>query len=175
MEKVIRPRLSKLAACFDNAHLDDEGQPAKHHCTCRLERTDRFPANVRLELGVSRDGDYETVQVQYALEILPIFFPFKDKDQVTFARNAVNEAQVAAWVEDRLLEFVATYVHLEVAGPYQRENQALDPVCGMWVNKAVAPARLEYQNHTYYFCRDECRKKFAADPERYLGPRPLQA
>ena len=46
-----------------------------------------------------------------------------------------------------------------------------DPVCGMKV--APNPARaVEHEGHTYYFCSDGCKTKFAADPARYLAPKP---
>ena len=45
-----------------------------------------------------------------------------------------------------------------------------DPVCGMTVT-AATPHRHEHEGHTYHFCSDRCRSKFAAEPERYLAPR----
>jgi YHS domain-containing protein len=170
MAQVIRPRMRKVAEHFDNAKFPEADQPRSHHCVCCLERTERFPATVRLELAVSHDGDYETAQVLYHLEILPVFFAFKGKDQLAITRNTVNEAQVAAWVDDRLVDFLDTYLRLETMEPYQNDNLAIDLVCGMRVNKALAPARMEYQDRTYYFCVDECRQKFAANPGRYLNP-----
>lgn len=44
-----------------------------------------------------------------------------------------------------------------------------DPVCGMMVDEATAPAKSEYKGRTYYFCMPACKKKFDADPERYAG------
>jgi uncharacterized protein len=38
---------------------------------------------------------------------------------------------------------------------------AIDPVCGMQVEVANAPARLERDGRTYYFCCDHCKHKFA--------------
>jgi Cu+-exporting ATPase len=46
---------------------------------------------------------------------------------------------------------------------------AVDPVCGMTVDPAHAPASREYQGKTYYFCNPGCARKFEADPERYLS------
>lgn len=46
-----------------------------------------------------------------------------------------------------------------------------DPVCGMRVNPKTADARLEYLNHTYYFCSEACQRDFQADPDHYLGAR----
>jgi uncharacterized protein len=48
-------------------------------------------------------------------------------------------------------------------------GQADDPVCGMRVGQASAPASLEYEGTRYYFCSDRCRDRFAASPGRYTG------
>jgi uncharacterized membrane protein YraQ (UPF0718 family) len=40
---------------------------------------------------------------------------------------------------------------------------AKDPVCGMQVEKAFAPARLQLGSQTIYFCSDHCSAKFAAE------------
>jgi P-type Cu+ transporter len=44
----------------------------------------------------------------------------------------------------------------------------LDPVCGMEVNPASAEAQCEYNGQTFYFCSEACKRKFDADPERYV-------
>lgn len=44
----------------------------------------------------------------------------------------------------------------------------LDPVCKMEVNPASAAAQSEYEGQTFYFCSPECKRKFDADPLRYL-------
>jgi hypothetical protein len=44
---------------------------------------------------------------------------------------------------------------------------AVDPVCGMAVDRAQAE-RAEYRGQTFYFCCAGCRKMFEADPARYL-------
>lgn len=46
---------------------------------------------------------------------------------------------------------------------------AKDPVCGMDVNPAKAPAQVEHDGVTFYFCNPGCAKAFTADPARYLG------
>ena len=47
-----------------------------------------------------------------------------------------------------------------------------DPVCGMTVDPAQAKHRAEHAGHSYVFCSAKCRKKFAADPVRYVIPAP---
>ena len=41
---------------------------------------------------------------------------------------------------------------------------ARDPVCGMQVQTANAPARSSIGGHLYFFCSDRCRERFEADP-----------
>lgn len=43
---------------------------------------------------------------------------------------------------------------------------AVDPVCGMAVDRAQAQ-RVEHRGRTFYFCCSGCRETFEADPERY--------
>jgi Cu+-exporting ATPase len=49
------------------------------------------------------------------------------------------------------------------------KSTAIDPVCGMTVDPAHAPAQFTHDGTTYYFCNPGCARKFEADPERYLG------
>jgi Cu+-exporting ATPase len=50
-----------------------------------------------------------------------------------------------------------------------------DPVCNMDVDPATAAGSSEYRGQTYCFCSLGCVKRFNADPEKYLAPRPLAA
>lgn len=43
-----------------------------------------------------------------------------------------------------------------------------DVVCGMDVDPNTGPATSEYQGKTYYFCGPACKKRFDADPARYV-------
>ena len=46
---------------------------------------------------------------------------------------------------------------------------AIDPVCGMTVQEDAAKGVSEYKGQSYYFCSPVCKKKFDADPEKYLN------
>ena len=45
---------------------------------------------------------------------------------------------------------------------------AIDPVCGMKVDRATAVTS-ELAGQTFYFCADRCRDAFEANPEKYLA------
>ena len=44
---------------------------------------------------------------------------------------------------------------------------AIDPVCGMQVEMALAPAQAIYKDQPAYFCSDHCHDRFVSDPERF--------
>ena len=47
-----------------------------------------------------------------------------------------------------------------------------DPVCGMTVNPVSAIWRYDHDEQTFYFCSQNCLKKFAADPLKYPESKP---
>ncbi|MCZ7665319.1 MAG: ATP-binding cassette domain-containing protein [Thermoleophilia bacterium] len=47
-------------------------------------------------------------------------------------------------------------------------SRALDPVCGMSVDRETAFVA-EYRGQSYYFCANGCRTEFFAEPERFLS------
>jgi hypothetical protein len=49
---------------------------------------------------------------------------------------------------------------------------AIDPVCGMAVDRAQAQQAV-HDGHTFYFCCAGCRDTFRADPARYLKGHPV--
>jgi P-type Cu+ transporter len=49
---------------------------------------------------------------------------------------------------------------------------AIDPVCGMRVNRNTAKHRFEFRGEEYLFCSGRCRQRFQAEPEKFLQPGP---
>lgn len=45
---------------------------------------------------------------------------------------------------------------------------ATDPVCGMSVDEKTAAAKTSNAGKTYYFCSEDCKSEFAANPDKYL-------
>jgi len=50
----------------------------------------------------------------------------------------------------------------------QERTMAIDPVCKMQVDENKAAGKSEYNGKTYYFCAPGCKRKFDAEPEKYL-------
>jgi YHS domain-containing protein len=51
---------------------------------------------------------------------------------------------------------------------------AVDPVCGMRVVPGGTKLVTLYKGHSYWFCAEDCRKAFEANPKRYLEPKPAK-
>ena len=45
----------------------------------------------------------------------------------------------------------------------------IDPVCGMTIDSQTAVARTQYEGRTFYFCSEECKREFDANPTRYAA------
>jgi Cu+-exporting ATPase len=52
---------------------------------------------------------------------------------------------------------------------------ATDPVCGMSVEPSAGKPSHTHDGIVYWFCCEGCRNKFAADPARYVAPKPALA
>jgi YHS domain-containing protein len=48
------------------------------------------------------------------------------------------------------------------------KTMAIDPVCKMQVDETKAAGTSEYKGKPYYFCAPGCKRKFDAEPEKYL-------
>jgi len=50
----------------------------------------------------------------------------------------------------------------------ESNGTAIDPVCGMTVDKQTAEYRSFRGGETYYFCSAGCKQTFDKDPEKYM-------
>jgi YHS domain-containing protein len=70
-----------------------------------------------------------------------------------------------------LLSALAVVLVIGAVAQQKSADKAIDPVCGMSVVKADAPATFEYKGTTYYFCSSDCKETFVKDPEKCLEER----
>ena len=68
-----------------------------------------------------------------------------------------------------LAELVAWRHRRRTAAPEAARADALDPVCGMTVPVSAATETTVHAGVMYYFCGAGCRRRFEADPARYLS------
>jgi Cu+-exporting ATPase len=68
--------------------------------------------------------------------------------------------------EDNHKEVRSAYVDASAA------NRAIDPVCGMTVDKGTTAGAFEHDGDKYFFCSAHCLESFRNDPARFLNRAP---
>ena len=165
MSSVLRPTVEAFAGHFDNAQLVESG--LSYFTKCELSRSVRFPATAHVAFVVIHDDSIETLTVQYEAHILPVFIRYERSDALDQSVQNVDNEAIRQWAEKKLLGFLDSYLQIETHEQYQRDNVAVDPVCGMTV---VKPKGLSYEHEgqAYYFCAQHCLDRFVQSPGDYV-------
>ncbi|MBI1919511.1 MAG: YHS domain-containing protein [Geobacter sp.] len=160
---VIRPRMEELARHFENAELKVLQGNSGFHCVCDFAHTPRFPATVSFDICLL-PGESKDIKVRSDIQIYPILMEYKRDDTMSFPLDGPEEA-IGPWVEERIVEFLDTYLRLETHPYYQKDNIVTDPVCGMQISAIAATSKIECGSHTVYFCSDACKEAFSKNGE----------
>lgn len=170
-QTIIRPRLSIVSDLFPNTTILDEQMP--HGSCCWFAYCDRFPADTSVEFSIDHDVDFDKLIVRTRTRIMPVFVKFNEQDSLLLPLDSVDDTEVADWVEERLLEFLDTYLRIDAEGEENAQSPATDPVCGMRILRSDAVAVGSYCGHPYYFCSEECLSQFLDDPTQYVQVRTM--
>ena len=163
--EVIRPTLARFAEHFDNAELEDA---LVGYCVrCQLRHSIQFPARAHISFRITHNESIESLTIQYEAQILPVFIRVDRSDVLDLSISDIDPDALCQWAEQKILGFLDSYLQIETHEQYQRDNVAIDPVCGMRVTK---PKGLPYEHEgkTYYFCAQRCLDRFVEHPESYL-------
>lgn len=158
IEAVILPRMEELVRHFDNAKVMVLNIGANSTCVAEFAHTPSYPAVVKLGISLL-PGDNESLTARYDLSILPELMKYNRNVEDVFPLVGEGEA-LASWVEDRILDFINTYLCLETHPLYQKNNTVLDIVCGMHIPVASATSSVERKGRTFYFCSEHCKEVF---------------
>lgn len=164
VDEVLQPTLAAFADPFNNAELEDA---ILGYCVrCHLRHSIRFPARASVSFRIVHNETIDSLNIQYEAQILPVFIRFDRTDVLDLSISDVELEVARNWAEQKLLGFLDSYLQLETHEQYQRDNTALDPVCGMSVAK---PKGLPYvhEGQTYYFCAQRCLDRFVESPGSY--------
>ena len=158
LREIWRPRLEALAQRFGERvkvtpHLSRELREAKFEFDSNLARID-------LRFTASTDQDVHKLVLDYNLEILPILMKFQPHAQAEFPLEAVDEAAVSQWIEDRIVDFVRTFLSLHQNEFYLKDHMVVDPVAGVRFPRFAAGATLDWQGKKQYFISEKTRAEF---------------
>jgi YHS domain-containing protein len=166
IEQIVRPRLETIAGYFPNAGLS-EREPLRR-CNCWFGYCERFPASAQIAFSFEHDVSWRRAYLRYEAHLMPCFVNINEQDRLELSLEQLDEAQVAAWVEDRLVEFLDAYLQIDRGPDDAEEETVTDPVCGMRIARTAAAASFVHRGHPYFFCSDACQRNFADAPSTYV-------
>ena len=158
IETVVLPRMEELTRHFDNSRVEVLHTDVDYICICEFAHTTRFPATVKLGIALL-PGENDTLTAHYDLSIFPVLMEFNPSSEKALPLDC-DEEKLADWVEDRILEFIDTYLRLESHPFYQKDNTVLDIVCGMRIPSIAATSTVERHGRIFYFCSEHCKDAF---------------
>jgi YHS domain-containing protein len=165
-QDVVSPRLEMVASFFANTRMQDE--LPSNRSSCWFEFCQRFPAVAQLDFAIEHDIRFEKLIIHMRTRIMPAIVHMNEQDHLPLSLDSVGKEKIADWVEERLLEFLDTYLRIDAGNGGFFEEPAMDPVCGMRIVRSSAAATDIYNGYPYYFCCVDCLMKFQEDSAQYV-------
>jgi YHS domain-containing protein len=158
LKAVWKPRLEALAAKFgEKVQVKPTITPAQKSARFSFQSP---LADIALTFSVSTDFDVKNVYLDSDLHLLPILMKYEPHQRMEFPLDQVNPAAVGQWFDDRIVDFVKTYLALHQNQYYLKGKTVTDPVSGTQFPKYAAAESLEHGGQTYYFIGAETRREF---------------
>jgi YHS domain-containing protein len=159
LRNIWKPRLELLAEKFgDGVKVTPRLVPSRREAAFEFRSS---LAQVTLKFSAYTDWDVRKVILSYDLKILPALMQFAPHAEVEFPLGGVDKDAVAKWIDDRIVEFVQTYLSLSDNESYLKEHMVQDPVAQVRFPSFAAGATLEWNGQKYYFLAEETRREFA--------------
>ncbi len=153
-----RPPLQELAKKFgERVKVEPKIEPGRRSATFNFQSE---LARINLCFSVAPDPDVRKLIVSYDLDILPILMKFEKHSEIEFPLEAVDKAALARWFDDRIIDFVKTYLALHENQYYLKDHMVEDPVAKVLLPKYAAGATLERDGKTYYFLNETTCREF---------------
>jgi YHS domain-containing protein len=158
LRDIIRPRLEALSQRFgERVKVTPEVGAERRQATFKF---DSNLAHIDLRFRASTDQDVRKLVLDYELQILPILMKFEPHKQAEFPLDGVDPAAVGQWFDDRIVEFVRTYLSLHQNEYYLKNHMVVDPVAQVRFPRFAAAAVLDWQGKKYYFISEKTRSEF---------------
>jgi YHS domain-containing protein len=122
-------------------------------------------ARIRLRFSAAADREIRKLILNYDLEIIPVFMQFASHQEAEWPLEGFDMQTAADWLDDRIVDFVRTYLSLYENEHYLKEQMVQDPVAGVRFPSYAAATSLEWGGKKYYFIGEETRREFEASHE----------
>jgi YHS domain-containing protein len=167
MREIWKPRLELLVKKFgDRVKVTPRIVPSTREATFEFQSG---LARIRLKFSAGTDRDIRKLVMSYHLDIVPVLMRFTPHAEVEFPLDKVDKDAVAKWMDERIVDFVRTYLALGDNEWYLKEQMVEDPIAQVRFPKQAAAAILDWQGQKYYFIGEETRREFAQKNKIAVG------
>lgn len=158
LRQIWRPRLDALAKKFgERVKVQPQVEPGRRSAKFKFKSE---LAAIDLRFAVAPDADVRNLIFTYDVQILPILMKFDSHDEISFPLDAIDKAALGKWFDDRIVDFVRTYLSLHENQYYLKGHMVEDPIAKVQFPKYAAGATLETDGKTVYFIDESTLREF---------------
>jgi hypothetical protein len=158
LREVWQPRLDSLAKKFgERVKVQPQVEPGRRSAKFKFKSE---LASIDLQFAVVPGADVRSLVFTYDLDILPILMKFDSHDEIEFPLESVDKAALGNWIDDRIVDFVKTYLSLHENQYYLKGHMVEDPIAHVKFPKYAAGATLEEGGNTVYFIDESTLREY---------------
>jgi YHS domain-containing protein len=168
VNELASPRLKQLQDRLPAAAMTSAPSPQGDSVSFRLTWD---LAVMTVDFSLSHDGSFVNAILDYNLDIVPVFIAFDRRSRLEIPLDPVacDYDRIAQWLDDRIVDFVHTYMAMQFTTPYQGDNMAIDPVAHVSFPKAFAVSSMEYGGKTFHFLSEQTHREFEQGPAAFAS------
>lgn len=158
------PRLEALKKAFG-----EKVQVEPHFDSGRRQATFAFVSNlarITLTFTATTDLEVRKLVLEYQLAIVPVLMSYPDRARLEQPLGQVDEKAVGAWMDERIVDFVRTYLSIHENEYYLQAHMVEDPVAHVRFPQFAAASTLERGGKTLYFIANETREEYEAKEKK---------
>jgi hypothetical protein len=158
LSEIWKPQLDLLVQKFgDRVQVQPRIVPSTREVTFEFQSR---MARVSMKLSATTDREVQKLILTYDLNIVPVLMRYNPHSSIEFPLTAVDKKAAIQWIEDRIVEFVQTYLSMGENEVYFKDLMVEDPITNVSFPDFAAGATLEWQGKKYYFIGEETRREF---------------
>ena len=158
LRKVWESRLEVLAKKFgERMDVHPTVEPGRRSVTLEFQSS---LARIQLRFSAAPDAEVRKLLVTYDVDIVPVLMKFDSHEELELPLDAINSAQLAEWLDDRIVDFVHAYLAMHENQYYLQNQMVQDPIAKVHFPKFAAVAQLEQNGKTIYFIDESTLREF---------------
>lgn len=160
LKEVWRPKLETFAKQFgDRIRVTPSITPS--HREAKVEFLTDL-ANMTMTLSASASPDIRELVLEYELLVIPTFIQYDRHAELRMPIDGIDRDALGAWIDDRLVGCVKTYLAMEDNQHYLNRSMVQDPITKARMFRQDAAETIEHKGQKLYFSSAETLREYKA-------------